>query len=60
MSMSKVIIACGPGGCKMYEAPEGYTLEEAQRQGILREVKEHKPKRKHIKQYWQNKEEHID
>lgn len=54
--MSKMIIACGPDGCKMYEAPEGYTLEEAMRLDILREVKKREPKRKRLKQYWQNKE----
>ena len=57
MSMSKMIIACGPGGCKMYETPEGYTLQEAIRFGILHEIKNPQPKRKRVKQYWQNRED---
>lgn len=34
-----MIIVCCPEGYKMYEAPEGYTLKEATRFGILNKVK---------------------
>ncbi|WP_455760213.1 hypothetical protein [Cloacibacillus evryensis] len=41
----------------MYETPEGYTLQEAIRFGILHEIKNPQPKRKRVKQYWQNRED---
>lgn len=37
--MAKVWIACSHDHCRILEAPEGYTLEEAEKLGILREQK---------------------
>lgn len=37
--MAKVWIACSHDHCRILEAPEGYTLEEAEKLGILQEQK---------------------
>lgn len=54
--MAKAAIVCGTDGCTILEPPEGYTFEQALELGILREAKEHEPKQKQTKRYWQNKE----